>query len=335
MSADTTVRAALAPPGPPTIGLEPGRHSRAARGLRLAGRLTAGTVRTCLRYRVTGLAAEAGFFALLSLPPLVLGMVASVGFAGHRVRADVVTALQARLEQVSGTFLTQDTVREVIAPTFAEVVRGGRLEIVSIGFLLALWSGSRALNVYVDTVSIMYGFGGHRGIVRTRLLSFTLYVLSLVLGIVVFPLVLLGPGLLSAFLAQRLAGVAVPGWLPPISWLGWCYLPVVVLASVAGLTTLYHVATPVRGRWRRDCPGAALALLMWLAASVALHGVIAAAVGGTSIYGPLAAPIVLLIWLYLLAIAVLVGAALNATLAQLHEPAARISAGGRISAGRG
>ena len=44
------------------------------------------------------------------------------------------------------------------------------------GFLLSLWSGSRALNVYIDTVTIMYGLGGHRGIIRTRMLSFTLTV---------------------------------------------------------------------------------------------------------------------------------------------------------------
>ena len=42
--------------------------------------------------------------------------------------------------------------------------------------VIALWSGSRALNVFIDTISIMYGLGGKRGIIRTRILSFTLYV---------------------------------------------------------------------------------------------------------------------------------------------------------------
>ena len=59
--------------------------------------------------------------------------------------------------------------------------------------MLSLWSGSRAMNVYIDTISIMYGLGGHRSIVRTRLLSFGLYVLVLVLGAVTVPLVLVGP----------------------------------------------------------------------------------------------------------------------------------------------
>jgi membrane protein len=39
--------------------------------------------------------------------------------------------------------------------------------------------------------------------------------------------------------------------------------------------------------------------------------------GSTSIYGPLAAPIAVLIWLYILSIAVLIGAALNAAFDQI------------------
>ena len=52
--------------------------------------LTATTFRICLKHRVTGLAAEIGFFALLSLPPLVLGLAGTLGYfadvigAGHR-----------------------------------------------------------------------------------------------------------------------------------------------------------------------------------------------------------------------------------------------------------
>jgi branched-chain amino acid transport system permease protein len=57
-------------------------------------------------------------------------------------------------------------------------------------------------------------------------------------------------------------------------------------------------------------PGAALALVIWVAASVVLRAVLGESVGprSTSIYGPLAAPIVVLIWLYFLAIAFLISA---------------------------
>jgi membrane protein len=278
-----------------------------ALGRRLVA-LTVATTRVCLRYRVTGLAAEAGFFALLSLPPLVLGLVATAGSVGHQMGIQVMTDLRDRIAEVASGFVTPGVVSSVIVPTFEDLTRGDRLDIVSIGFLLSLWSGSRALNVYVDTVSIMYGQGGRRGIVQTRVLSFSLYVGALVVGMVLIPLILVGPSLLSQLLHDWISG------LPSLAWLNWLYWPLVTVVSVAGLTTLYHVATPVRRSWWRDLPGAALALVIWLLASVVLRLVLTASVDGTSIYGPLAAPIVLLIWSYAFALAALIGAALNAAL---------------------
>jgi membrane protein len=276
--------------------------------------LARSTFRVCLRYRVTGLAAEAGFFALLSLPPLVLGLVASAGYLGHQLGSDVLTDLRDRISGLAGGFLTPSVVKSVIVPTFNDLARGDRLDIVSIGFLLSLWSGSRALNVYVDTVSIMYGLGGRRGIIRTRVLSFSLYVSALILGMVLIPLVLVGPGMLAQLLHEWIHG------LPSLAWLGLLYWPVISLVSIVGLTTLYHVATPARTKWRSDLPGAVLALVIWLLASVLLRLVLTASVGGTSIYGPLSAPIVILIWSYALALAVLIGAALNAAVAGEAHP---------------
>ena len=60
----------------------------------------------------------------------------------------------------------------------AERQGAASVRMISIGFIIALWSGSRALNVFVDTITIMYGMAGKRGIVRTRALSFALYVVS-------------------------------------------------------------------------------------------------------------------------------------------------------------
>ena len=75
------------------------------------------------------------------------------------------------------------------------MLQGGRFDVISLGFVLALWSGSRALNVFVDTITIMHGLGGHRGIIKTRALSFLLYILAMITGIVTIPLVVAGPTL--------------------------------------------------------------------------------------------------------------------------------------------
>ena len=47
-------------------------------------RLTVSTVRVCMHNRVTGLAAEAAFFAVLSLPPLIFALAGSLGYVFAR-----------------------------------------------------------------------------------------------------------------------------------------------------------------------------------------------------------------------------------------------------------
>jgi membrane protein len=258
------------------------------------------------------------FFALLSLPSFVLGLVASAGYLGRSLGTDLLGGLRVRIAELATTALAPDVVHGVILRTFDEVVRAGRPEVVSLGFLLSVWSGSRALNVYLDTITIMYGLGGRRGIVRTRLLSLRLYLVALAAAVVVLPLLLVGPGLLEGFVRDGLGGGDdSSAWAAVVYWL------VLVLVAVAGLATLFHLAPPVRTAWRRCLPGAGVALVLWVLASVALRVVIGGdgpVEGHGSVYGPLAAPVALLVWLYLLALAVLVGAALNATVERRLRP---------------
>lgn len=284
-----------------------------------AARVVVETVGLCLRYRVTGLAAEAAFFALLSLPPLVLALIAGVGFLGSRLGTDVIDTVTSSIEMFSGRFLTTDTVEQVIMPTVQDTLAGGRADLLSIGFVLALWSGSRALHVFMDTIAIMYGQMGHRGIVQARFLSLSLYISSIVAMGITLPLVLIGPGYLRA-------------WIPtPVDFLVGLYWPTVAVLGLVSLTGLYHFATPERSPFHRDIGGAVLAVVIWVGASVVLRYWAAQAVGGASVYGPLSAPIVLLIWLYFLSIAVLIGAAFNAALRRLwpardyRGPVSRVS----------
>ncbi len=269
-------------------------------------RLVVSTVSNCLRNRVTGLAAEAAFFALLSLPPLVFGLAGSIGYVVQTFTDQRIGEFKADVVELALRAFTPDIVDTIIVPTMNDVLGGPRYDVISIGFVLALWSGSRALNVFVDTVTIMYGLGGHRGIVKTRMLSFSLYVLALITGIVTIPLVVAGPTLVDRMLPPRL------------EILNSLYWPVVVVLCVVFTATLYHVSVPVRTSWRYNLPGATLTLLIWIAGSWVLRWFLTVSAGeSTSIYGPLATPIAVMIWLYILAIAVLIGAALNASFDEL------------------
>jgi membrane protein len=265
-------------------------------------RVMTDTTATCIRYRVTGLAAEAAFFGVLSLPPLIFGLAGAIGFVTSTLDIRTIAGFREQLLDLSSRVLTPDVVQSVIEPTIDDVLSRGQAAVISIGFLIALWSGSRALNVFVDTTTIMYGMGGKRGLVRTRALSFVLYLIFLIVGIVLLPLILAGPTLVNQVLPLSLATI------------GYLYWPVVLVGSVCMLATLYHLSVPARTRWRADLPGAALTMAMWVGGSVLLRLVLSKSIGSTTIYGPLAAPIAFLIWLYIISIAVLIGAAVNSSI---------------------
>ncbi|MGW2013852.1 YihY/virulence factor BrkB family protein [Streptomyces sp. NPDC001927] len=304
-----------------TPGRRPGTRLHRARVLyrnvskrKMVWLLLKDTVNSCIEYRILGLAAEAAFFTLLSLPPLLLGMIALLGYADDWTNTDTVASMRENILHAAGTVLSDRGVRDIAKPLLDDVTQGTRPELVSLGFAIALWSGSRAVNVFIDTITVMYGLDGHRGIVKTRLLAFLLYIVALLIGAVVLPLAVVGP--------DRVVEL-IPWGTEVVSVLYW---PVVILLSVAFLTTLYHVSVPVRSPWIEDIPGALVALGMWVLGSFLLRIYLTSQVEGPTIYGSLAAPIAVLLWIGISAFAVLVGAAVNAAIDRVWPSVATAAA---------
>ncbi|MEO5874726.1 MAG: YihY/virulence factor BrkB family protein [Streptosporangiaceae bacterium] len=270
--------------------------------LRTLWLLSKGTALAGVRYRITGLAAEAAFWALLSMPPLMLGLVSSVGRLRGAFSKD---EFSDWILQRARTVFTEPAVNDVVKPMLDDVVNGGKVEVVSLGFLLSLWAGSRAVTVYVDTISIAYGLADVRGIIRTRVKSFFLYTVGLLVAVIVLPLLVVGPALVRN---------TIPGGEFVVQLAYW---PVVVGLSILFLSLLYHLSVPVRTAWWREVPGAVVALLIWIGGSVILRTYLSGTLSGVSVSASLAAPIAVMIWLYVAALAVLIGACLNAEVDRL------------------
>ncbi|WP_405013892.1 YihY/virulence factor BrkB family protein [Kitasatospora sp. NBC_01539] len=260
------------------------------------------TANTCVEYRVTGLAAEAAFFTLLSIPPLLLCLAGTLGYLDDILGAGTIDRLKNDVVSASGTVLSPESVEQIVKPLLTSVFDSGRPDLISIGFLLSLWSGSRALYIFIDTITVMYGLDGKRGIVKTRLMSLGLYLGALLIGSLVLPLLVAGPGLVIG---------ALPDSAGLVNALYW---PAAILLLVIFLTTLYHVAVPASTPWREDIPGALVALLVLVVCSVLLRVYLVSSVEGPSVYGSLAAPVAVLLWIFVVALAVLIGAAMNAAI---------------------
>ncbi|GAA4070167.1 YihY/virulence factor BrkB family protein [Nonomuraea soli] len=269
------------------------------------------TVNAGVTYRVTGLAGEAAFFALLSLPPFVLGLLAVLAPLSSLLGEDVIQTIRAGVLEQADYLFTDYAIEQVLTPLLDDVLNPNHsVPLISLGFLLALWSGSRALYVYVDLISVAYGLGEERGIISTRLMSFGLYIIALLIGVVVMPVMLIGPDLLRSAFRDYAVLVDLLYW------------PVVISGSVLFLTMLYHISVPVRTRWFRELPGAILALVLWIVCAAVLRAVLASWLSPVSVYGSLAAPIAVLLWLYITALAVLIGALLNAEVDRLWPSSA-------------
>ena len=280
---------------------------RTPRRLRPGVRLALSTVDRAVGERLPGLAAEIAFWTLLSLPAALLTVLAAGTVVGGAVADDWRATLIDRITDIATVALTSQTIERALRPVLERLAEGGGVGLASTAFVATLWVTSRAVKVVLTALTIVYDRPGLRPAWQTRLLGLGLTLGGLVVGTVLLPLLLAGPGF-GQQLSDWLNG-AVPG----VAEL-WrvAYWPATVLLAALALTLLYHLGVPGPTRWRRNLPGAALATLVWLLGSGALRLYGTWILTGDTVYGPLAGPIVGLLWLWLSGFAVLLGGALNA-----------------------
>lgn len=271
-----------------------------------AWRLTARTLIDAADDRVPGLAAEAAFFAVLSLPPLMLAVLGAIGY----LPVDV-DAVQQAIAAVAGQVLRPETIDGVVEPMVQTLLEEGRAEFLSIGVVFALWSGSRATSTYITAITTAYDLDDPRPAWRRRVLAFSITVAGAGVGAVLLPALVVGPRLV-AVLTPRSVGATIEQVAGALYW------PTAALVAVAVLASLYHVGVPWHTPWRRDVPGALLAMALWLSGSWGLRYYADVTLRGEgSAYAAVAAPLVVLLWLYVTAFAVLLGAELNAEIEKL------------------
>ncbi|MDP9219775.1 MAG: YihY/virulence factor BrkB family protein, partial [Actinomycetota bacterium] len=257
-------------------------------------RLMVETAQRAWHDRILGLSAEAAFWQLLSVPPLILALLGGLGYISKFLEPGTVDRIEQRILDLASGVAAPDVVDTVIAKTLDEVLQGGRADIVSIGFLISLWAGSSAMATFVNTITIAYGMRDLRGAVRSRLLALWLYLVSIAVLSVLLPLLVIGP--------TQLRRITPAAWRPLTDdTINIGYWPVVGGLLLLGLAALYHYATPVKLRWRRALPGAAVALLVFVLGSYGLRLYVNIVVGKALTYGALATPIAALLFFYILA----------------------------------
>ncbi|MEV6066060.1 YihY/virulence factor BrkB family protein [Nocardia sp. NPDC052001] len=250
--------------------------------------------------------AAAAFWQTLSLAPLLLGLLGSLGYVGHWFGPDTVDIVESKIITFSRNLFSASVVDDLIEPTTNDVLKRGHGGVVSVGFVLSLWAGSSAMATFVDAITAAHGQANARHPVWQRIFALWLYVLFLVTSVLILPLVALGPSLVGRVLPR--------GWKEPgLRLIDTFYYPGAGLLLIVALTTLYKLALHRTLPWHRLFGGALVAGVFFMTASEGLRRYLAWVTRTGVTYGALATPIAFLLFTFFLGFAVILGAEFNAS----------------------
>jgi membrane protein len=245
-----------------------------------------------------GLAAQLAYYFFLALFPALLFLVALISFIPVENVMDTIVDNLARVAPSEVLTIVQEQILKI-----AHDDAGGLL---TFGMLGTIWSSSSGVTAIMDSLNQAYDIQESRPWWKVRLTALGLTVALAIFIVVATTLVVAGP-----LLAEKIADWFYLG--PAFEW-SWKILqwPVVFILVSAGIAMMYYFAPDAEQDWVWITPGSVLATFLWLVISLGFKFYVTNFGSYNATYGTIGGVIVLLLWFYVSALAVLVGAELNA-----------------------
>lgn len=295
--AETAVQAV---PGP--IGQGLGRSATSPAGIPWRGwkQVIVRTYREISSDKISLVAAGCAFYATLALFPAISMLVSIYGLA-----FDPVT-VEPQL-QVIQDFLPPAAYGLIAERVHTLVSHGSGTLGVSllISTLIALWSSSTGTKSMLSALNLAYEETERRGFFRFQLIGLTM-TLCAILGVVLAVAILVGLPAVFTFIgiSDHVGGLIRLG-----------SMGVLVLFVILSLSLLYRFGPSRRAaRWHWVTPGSVLATLLWLVASLLFSLYVGHVASYDATYGPIGAVVGVMMWFWVSAYVVLLGAELNAEL---------------------
>lgn len=243
-------------------------------------------------------AAGVAFYMLLAIFPALAAMISIYGLVADPVQVE---------QQMSGAM-------EVMPPEAADILRGQMSQLaaqspdglsmgVILGVVLTLWSASKGIKALMQGLNIAYDERETRGFFKLNAVALLLTLGGLVVGMLTLSLVAVLPAILSLLPLPDVLSILV-------RLARW---PILLGVLIVALAVVYRYA-PSRDqpKWRWTSPGAAVAIGIWLLASIGFSVYVSNFGSYSKTYGSVGAVIILMTWFYLSSYVVLAGAELNA-----------------------
>ncbi|MBV4476471.1 YihY/virulence factor BrkB family protein [Pseudomonas sp. B2M1-30] len=241
---------------------------------------------------------------LFSLFPFILFLIALIGFlhlpdffSWLRLQSELVLPPQA-LEQVNPVI---DQLQQS---------KGGLL---SVGIVIALYTASAGVRLMMSAMNAAYDVVEGRPIWKRFPLSIIYTVGIAGMLLVAAALMVLGPQVMGWIAAQvGLEDFIVTVW----TIARW---PVIVILMMVAVALIYYVMPDVKQEFRFITPGSVLAVVVWIVASLGFAFYVKTFANYNAMYGSIGAIIVLLLYFYISAAVLLLGAEMNAVIEHMSS----------------
>lgn len=252
------------------------------------------------RTRVFTAAAALAFYFTFSLAPLLIVFASLLWYLP-------VTALVSQMLIILGALIPPDSMH-LVQKVVLSFLQPGHAKLISFGLLGYLWSATSGFSELIEALDIAYDVVDCRPWWHERLQALLLTFTVGGLGLLSLMAIVAGPHfghMLS--MVFPVPGILAHSW-PTLRW------TITVATFVAALELVYYLGPHARHTFWSTLPGAAVAVGMWFAGSFGLGFYLDHLAHYNKTYGSLGAVIGLMLWLYISALAVLIGAELNAEL---------------------
>jgi len=244
------------------------------------------------------LAGGVAFFGFLALFPALIATVLLYGLlVDEATMREQIASVAEAIPTEARTLLTEQL--DSLTSTSPSALGIG----VVISVALALWSASGGIGNLITAINTAYDEDEERGFVKRKLLALRLTLATIVFLIVIVVLVAVAPAVLDNVVGSG-----------PVRWVfeaaRWTVLLVLIMTALAVLYRASPDRDPPKMRW--VSVGAGVATLMWLVASVGFSIYVDNFSSYGKTYGALAGVVILMLWLWISAFAVLLGAEINA-----------------------
>lgn len=247
---------------------------------------------------VSIIAAGVAFYGLLGIFPALAALISIYGLMANP--ADVqqqISSLSSLLPNEAHSLLNRQLTD--IASGSATALGAGAL----IGLLVTLWSASQGIKSLMTALNIVYHEQENRSFIKFTAVALLLTIGALMFAILALGLIVALPALLGNLGLQEETQI----W---VSWLRW---PLLILCVMVSLAVIYRYGPSRRNpRWQWVSWGAAIATLLWIVGSGLFSLYVSHFGSYNETYGSVGAVVILLMWFYVSAFVVLLGAELNA-----------------------